>query len=52
MPADWKKFAELLIALLYRIKDAGGLIIAGMQLVIGRRMASQEGNCCPTYLVS
>ena len=30
MPADWNKFAELLTDLLYRIKDVGGLTIAGM----------------------
>ncbi|MBK7199843.1 pentapeptide repeat-containing protein [Candidatus Amarolinea dominans] len=44
MPADWNKFAELLTDLLYRIKDVGGLTIAGMQLDIGHRMGKRGGD--------
>ena len=44
MLADWNKFAELLTDLLYRIKDVGGLTIAGMQLDIGHRMGKRGGD--------
>ena len=44
MLADWNKFADLLTALLYRIKDVGGLTIAGMQLDIGHRMGKRGGD--------
>lgn len=44
MAADWKQFAELLTALLYRIKDAGGPTIGGMQMEIGHGMGKRGGD--------
>ncbi len=44
MPADWKRFGELLTDLLYRIEDAGGPTIAGLQMEIGHKMGKRGGD--------
>ncbi len=44
MTADWNRFGELLTDLLYRIKDAHGSTITGLQVAIGQRLGKRGGD--------
>ena len=44
MAADWHRFGELLSDLLYRIKDADGSKITGLQIAIGQRLGKRGGD--------
>jgi len=43
MPADWKRFGDLLTKLLWQIKNAGGPAIEDMQEIIGQALGKQGG---------
>lgn len=44
MDADWPRFGELLTDILYRLKDASGTTLAGLQLEIGHRLGKRGGD--------
>lgn len=43
MPADWKRFGDLLTNLLWQIKDAGGLPLEDLQEIIGQTLGKRGG---------
>ena len=43
MPADWKRFGNLLTELLWQIKNAGGPPLEDLQEIIGQALGKQSG---------